>query len=209
MKNLIRKALAIATFALLLCASAHAQTRIGTVDLQKVWDNYWRQKQGDAAIKSQAADKDKEFKEKLEEYNKSKDEYQKLLDAANDQAVSASERDKRKIAADAKLKALKDTQDALAAYSRQIRAGLEEQSQRMRESLLGEIYAVVKAKGQAGNYNLVFDSSAQTINKTPILLYVSKSADDLTDAVLQQLNATAPASGTGNANDGKVGQKKR
>src|ERR1041385_1389147 len=93
--------------ALWLCTplggSVFAQGKIATIDLRKVFDGYWRTKQADAALKDQAGDMEKEHKGFLDDWNKAKADYQKLLESANDQAVSAEERDKRKKNAEKKL----------------------------------------------------------------------------------------------------------
>ncbi len=73
---------------------------------------------------------------------------------------------------------------------------------RMRESILKEIEAVIKAKAEAGGYSIVFDSAAVSANQTPILLYVNNPQNDLTEAVLKQLNATAPAGFTNSVPSG-------
>src|SRR5579884_2783872 len=92
--------------ALLLCGllgnSAFAQTKIATVNLQKLFDNYWKTKQADESLKDKAAELDKSHKEMLDSWKKAKDDYQKLIDQAADPAVSTDERDKRKKAAEDK-----------------------------------------------------------------------------------------------------------
>ena len=49
---------------------------------------------------------------------------------------------------------------------------------------------VIKAK--AGGYNLVLDISAESFNRTDVILF-SSGLTDLTDEVLSDLNANAPA----------------
>jgi Skp family chaperone for outer membrane proteins len=51
---------------------------------------------------------------------------------------------------------------------------------------------VVNSKAKAAGYSLVIDTAAETINSTPVFLF-SNNDTDITDAVLQQLNSTAPA----------------
>jgi hypothetical protein len=51
---------------------------------------------------------------------------------------------------------------------------------------------VVNAKAKAANLSLVMDTAAETLNSTPVFLYTNNE-NDITDSVLQQLNATAPA----------------
>jgi Skp family chaperone for outer membrane proteins len=135
---------------------------------------------------------EKEDRNMVDDYKKAKEEYQTLLTSANDQAVSSEERDKRKTAAEEKLRRMKEMEDSIAQYERQARTTIGEQSQRMRSNILAEIRNVVNAKAKAGNFSLVIDTAAESINSTPVFMY-SSNENDITDAVLQQLNATAPA----------------
>ncbi len=169
-----------------------AQNRIATVDLRKVFDGYWKKKQAEAALKERQTDMEKEDRNMVDDYKKVKDDYQQLLSSANDQAVSTEERDKRKSAAEEKLKRMKEMEDTIAQYERQARTTIGEQSQRMRSNILSEIRNVVNSKAKAAGYFLVIDTAAESINSTPVFLYAS-TENDITDAVLQQLNSTAPA----------------
>ncbi len=192
MKRLLRFCLPALILLSLLTTPAFGQARIGTIDLRKVFDKYWKRIQADAAIKERAAGMEKEYNSMMADYNKSKEDYQKLLASASDQAVSSEERDKRKKTAEEKLKQLKITEDSLMQFQKSSRTQLEEQLKRMRDTILTEIRTVVTAKAQAANYNLVFDTAAETPNATPILLYINNKDNDLTENVLSQLNAAAP-----------------
>src|SRR2546423_4482084 len=110
MNRLLRTLGLGAALLLLLSASALAQGRIGTVDMKKVFDTYWKTKQADDALKSSANELEKDFKSMVSEYEKAKEEYGKLRDGANDQSLSPEEREKRKKSAEDKLKQLNDTE---------------------------------------------------------------------------------------------------
>ena len=45
-----------------LTLPAVGQTRIGTIDLRKVFDNYWKRQQAEAALKERGTTMDKELK---------------------------------------------------------------------------------------------------------------------------------------------------
>ena len=173
-------------------SSSWAQGHIATIDLRKVFDNYWKTKQADASLKDRAADMEKEHKNMLEDWKKAKEEYTGLLAGANDQAVSTDERDKRKKAAEDKLKYIKETEETILQYEKQARVTLDDQKRRMRDNILGEIRSLVTAKAKTAGYTLVVDTAAETPNGTPIILF-SSNENDMTDAILSQLNATAPA----------------
>lgn len=174
-----------------LTGSAWAQTRVATVDLRKLFDGYWKTKQADVALKERVADLEKEDKGLREDLKRITAEYQKLLADANDQAVSAEERDKRKLAAEAKLKNIKETEDAVVQFGRQARTTLEEQKRRMRDNILAEIRTVVNARSKSGGFALVVDTASESGNGTPIVLFTN-GENDLTEGVLTQLNAAAP-----------------
>src|SRR6476646_11443698 len=93
---------------LLSGGSAMAQKRIATIELRKVFDGYWKKKQAEVALKERQGDIEKEDRNMVDDYKKAKEEYQSLLTSANDQAVSSDERDKRKNAAEEKLRRMKE-----------------------------------------------------------------------------------------------------
>jgi outer membrane protein len=210
MKKCLRKLMPIVLLLVLGGSSAVAQTRIATVDLRKLFDGYWKTKQADAALKDRAADLDKEYKGLGEDFKKAGEEYQKLLASANDQAVSAEERDKRKQLAETKLKDIKEKQETIGQFERQARSTLDEQRRRMRETILGEIRTQLNAKAKTAGYGLVVDSAAESVNNTPVFLY-NTGENDMTETVLAQLNAGAPLETTkpAPAKEDKKDEKKK
>ena len=114
MKSLLSKILPALLVVSLLGDCAWAQGRIATVDLRKLFDNYWKTKQADASLKDRAADIEKDHKAMIEEWKKAKDEYQTLLADANNQALSIEERDKRKKSAEEKFKLINEAYAVLS-----------------------------------------------------------------------------------------------
>jgi Skp family chaperone for outer membrane proteins len=200
MKSLFRKIVPPLLLISLMGGAACAQGRIATVELRKVFDGYWKTKQADAALKDRAADIDKDHKNMIDDWKKAKDEYQTLLTEANNQTLSFEEREKRKKTAEDKLKQIKDLEEQITQYERQARTTLDEQKKRMRDSIVEEIRAAVNSKAKSAGYALVIDAGAESGNGnaaaatpgTPVFLYVS-GENDITEAVLSQLNAGAPA----------------
>ena len=191
MKYLLRKVIPGLLLISLLTSSAWAQGRIATVDLRKVFDGYWKTKKADVQLKERAADMDKEYKNMIEDWKKGKEEYQSLLGDANNQVLSPEERDKRKKSAEDKLKQLKETEDTIQQYQRQAHTTLQEQNKRVRDNLVEEIRAALNAKAKTAGYALVIDTASESFNNTPIVLYTNNE-NDMTEAVISQLNATAP-----------------
>lgn len=172
-------------------ARAPAQVKIGTINLHKVFDEYYKTRTADAELKERAAELDKERKAMVEAYQKLKDEYDKALTSAAELALSADERDRRKKAAEEKLLALRTKEQAITQFDREARTSLEEQQRRMREKILEEIRAMINTKAKAGNFTLVLDTSTVSSVVPPVVLYTS-GENDLTSLVLEALNAAAP-----------------
>src|SRR5438552_4021121 len=85
-----------------------AQNRIATVDLNKIVKGYYKTKQAEELLKGRGAELEKAQRALLDDYKKASEDYKKLLDGSNDQAVSFPERERCKSAAEAKLRGLKE-----------------------------------------------------------------------------------------------------
>ena len=179
------------TAGLLLVGSVQAETKIGLVDLRKIFDNYYKTKQADSNLKDEAADLEKQRLEMVEDFKKGEAEWKKLLDKSNDQAIVATERANSKQAAESKLLELKSMEQAVAQFERSSRAKLGEKQRRKRDAILQEIRDVVNAKSKVAGYTLVLDSAAASINDTPVVMF-NNGDNDMTETVLNQLNASAP-----------------
>src|SRR5262245_57172323 len=83
--------------ALILCAvAAEAQNRIATVELTQVFEKYWTTKRARLALADRKNELKKDLDEMQEAHKKLQQQYLKQVADANDQAVSAEEREKRK-----------------------------------------------------------------------------------------------------------------
>lgn len=185
MKNL---RLTILTVVLLAATalSATAQTKLATVDMKKIFSGYWKTKQATAALENRKTELRKEMKDMADGLDKAQADYKRLLDQANDPAISVEERDKRKSAATSKAKDINSSKTALDQFQRQADAQLADQSQRMSGNLVVEIQKAVADKAKAAGYTIVVNSA-----NPEAVIYVSPDSD-ITDSVLAQLNAGAP-----------------
>lgn len=191
MKSPLLRALLLSTLLVALAVPVQAQQKLGCVDLKKLFDGYWKTKQADANLKEQAGGLEKKKKEMVDDYQKAQDEYKKLLDSANDQAVSAEEREKRKKTAEAKLLELREIEQSIGVFDRTARTTLAEKQKTERDKILDEIKAIVNSVAKKGGYSLVLNVAAEDLNNTSVILYTD-GKDDLTEEILKQLNATAP-----------------
>jgi Skp family chaperone for outer membrane proteins len=173
-------------------AWAQSQPRIGTVDLSKIFEGYYKKKQAETIVKDRATELEKTLKELVTKFEKDKAEYEKLVTSAGDSAISPEERDKRKKQAEDMLKSLKQSDDEIVSSRRRAMADLDEQKTRMISRLVDDIREVVAAKARAAGFSLVLDTTALGAKTgAPIVLF-SNNETDITDPVLAQLNAGAP-----------------
>jgi outer membrane protein len=198
MKRLLKRLIPGLLLFSLLGGSAFAQTKIATVNLEKLFANYWKTRQANQVLEDNAAKMKKSHDDLLENFRKAKEDYQKLLDSASDPVVSTDERDKRKKNAEDKLKDLKALDEEIGKFEREASANISAQKDTYRKRILDEIKLVISGKAKSAGYVLVVDSGAQTYMAdpsgpyyTPTLLYIETNTD-ITDAVLTQLNSGAP-----------------
>lgn len=191
MKRFIGKTLLAAIICALFAISTQAQSKIGLIDLRKVFDEYYKTQQATVSLKSEVADLEKQIKEMVEDLKKGEDDWKKLLDKSNDQAIAAEEREKNKQAAQKKLVELKDIEQTVTQFQRSSKVKLEERNRIKRDSILKEIREVVNTRAKAAGYSMVIDSAASSINDTPVVMF-SNGENDLTESILTQLNAAAP-----------------
>ncbi len=189
----LAKTLLVLVAAAVLTAAARADTKVAVIDLKRVFEKYWKTKQANADLDDQKADITKKKKGMLEDYQKANDDYKKLVESANDQAVSTDERERRKGAAEKKLMEIKEIEQTANLFQRNAEENLSLQVRRRTENILRDIRELIDAKAKAGGYSMVIDTSAQSpsIVPTPVLLYTN-GENDLTEEILSQLNAAAP-----------------
>lgn len=192
MKTIRLKLLASLCVGWMALALSAAEPKIATIDLKKVFDDYYKTKLADASIKEEATGLEKDRKALIDEHQKSVDEYKKVLEEANNQAVSSDEREKRKKEAEGKLIKVNDLRQTIDQFDRTARGNLDEKLRQTRDKILNEIRNVISAKAKSAGFTMVLDSStADQAGRPPVVLFTNGD-NDITAAVLAQLNANAP-----------------
>lgn len=199
MKNILRTFFPAFLLLMLLSNSpAQAQTKIATVDMRQLFDNYWKTRQAQAALQDRSAQLTKDDTSMKDDLKKATNDYQQLLTQANDPAISGDERDRRKQTAAAKLKQLQDRQAAIDQYDHTAQASIGDMVQNMSDKIRVDIQSHVAAAAKAGGYTIVLNTASEGINLGSATINVPspvvyRAGDvDLTADVLKQLNAGAP-----------------
>ncbi|WCJ58895.1 OmpH family outer membrane protein [Fontisphaera persica] len=187
---LLMAALVAGTVSLTAAPAPAGTLRVAGVDLKKLFENYWRTKQANNNLQNQREEMLKERNAYTDRLKKADEEYRKLLEAANDQVISAEERNKRKKAAEEKLVELKQIEGATETFLRNAASTLQETEARMRNNIVKELREAIAAKAKVAGYTLVIDLSADTPVGTQVFLYAA--IEDITDTLTAELNAKAP-----------------
>jgi outer membrane protein len=169
-----------------LVPAAQAQTKIATVDIHKLLDGYWKTKAANAQLDKSKLDLRKELKDMADGLDKAQTDYKQLLTQSSDPAISDQQRDHLKQAVNDKIKEINDAKTAYEQFSRQAEVQLQEKVKRMTSDLLALIQTAVSNKAKAAGYAIVINSAGDSV------VYSSNELD-ITDQVLTELNAGAPA----------------
>jgi Skp family chaperone for outer membrane proteins len=137
----------------------------------------------------------------VEDAKKARDAYQKLVSDASDSAISSEEREKRKKLAEDKFKQVREKEDDANRFNRDATARLQEREKRFTDTLVNEIRNVISAVAKTHGLAQVLDISS------PVVLYTNGEGD-ITDEVIKQLNANAPAANPDNTKEEKKDEKK-
>ena len=191
MKKLMQFCLLSAGLAGLGSSAGAAEQKIATFNLRKAFDSYYKTIQSTAALKQEATEVDKERTQMVENGRKHEDEWRKLIDRANDQSLSAEERDKAKKTASDKYAELETDKQYITTFDREATGRLREKERLRRDDIVKEIEGVVTAHAKAAGYSMVLDPSGESANLAPVVLYTN-GQDDMTEAIIKELNAAAP-----------------
>src|SRR5271154_2814294 len=191
MRKLLKTLFKVKLPLVLLCAlalPAMGQGRIATVDMEKVFDHYWKRERANSSLKESQAALEKELQSYLDDYDKSEAACRKCLAVAADQSKSQAERDKARADAEVKQLEIQEAQKNIRLFRANGEAKVESQYKRARQGLLEEIEATVKVKAKDAGYSMVVNSSLVGLDGAPSVLY-NTGENDLTEVVLAQLNA--------------------
>lgn len=199
-------------------ASASAQSlKVGTVDMKKVFESYYKTKDAEARINEARNAAKKELDDRMDIYNKGVAEVTKLNEEINKPELSKDTKEQRSKSRDEKIGELKNMEKEINEFRVTREKQLQEQSVRMRGGIVDEINKIVSDKVKAEGYQIVFDKSGPSLNGVPIVLF-ARDEYDFTPDVVAALNKNkgtaaaaepaAPAAPAAPATPAKTDKKK-
>lgn len=177
-----------------ICAiapSAHAQLKMGTLDMNAIFTQYYRTKDAEAKLNEARASAKKELDDRLETLKKAMDEINKLNTDLEKPELSKEAKEKSTKTRDEKVNEARNLDREITEFRGTRERQLQEQFVRMRKDIVDDIMKVVNDKVKAAGYDFVFDKSGMSMGQIPVVIY-SRNDLDFSKEILETLNKNAP-----------------
>lgn len=168
-------------------ASAQTMVKIGSVNMKKVFESYYKTKDAEQRINEARNAAKKELDERMEGYQKGVQEVGKFNEDINNPALGKESKETKSKARDERIAELKGMEREIQEFRATREKQLQEQSARMRQGIVDDISKVVLDKVKADSYDLVVDPSGMSLNGVAVVMY-AKESYDFTPEVVTALN---------------------
>ena len=193
---MIKSILTTAILATALCAlapSANAQIKVGTLDMNAVFTQYYRTKDAEAKLNEARAAAKKELDDRLENLKKSMDEINKINASLEKPELSKDAKEKTTKTRNEKVEEARNLDREITEFRGTRERQLQEQFVRMRKDIIDDIMKIVNDKVKSAAYDVVFDKSGLSMGQIPVILY-SRNDLDFSKEIVDVLNKNAPKS---------------
>ena len=171
-----------------LCSATQAfEKYIVFIDLDRCFNEFYKTKLADTQLKEQANEYNDERKEMVDRYQAMQDEFNLLKEASGNTALAESVRDEKRTDAEDKLVEMREQQARIRRFDDSRKRQIEEQGLRMRKRIVEEMRERVVQYARSQGYAAIIDSSGQSLNGVPLILYAEERYD-ITESMLQLLN---------------------
>lgn len=173
-------------------AARAADMKVGTVDMNKVFQSYYKTKDAENKINEQLAAFQSEFNSRQELYRKSLEDIQEMNKKMEDKAVAQAKKDDLAKQREGKIQENQQMGRELESFQRTRAKQIDEQRARERNRIVEEIMDVVKKKVGADNFDLVFDKGGLSFSQVPVVLF-SRDNWEFSEDIIRTLNKNRPA----------------
>ncbi len=170
---------------------AQAQTKVGMVDMNKIFTNYFKTKEAESQINEARARAKRDLDDRMDTYKKTMDDINQLNAEIDRPELSKELKEEKMKSRDDKIAETKNLEREITEFRQQKEKDLQDQAVRMRNAIVDEITKLVQDRVKTDAYDLVFDKSGQSLNGVPIVLY-SKDNMDFSSDIIAALNKDRP-----------------
>lgn len=174
-----------------LSATAHADLKVATVDVQKLFADYYKTHEAQAEVDKAAKTVQETNNTRAETIKKMEADFNEMVKKLQDPMLN--EKDKKDLEQKAQIKrqeVIALEQERRGFVERQLKS-LQEQMKLRSANIMGEITKITEGIATKANYDLVLDKSAQALRSNNVFVY-TKPNMDITATVMKELNKDAP-----------------
>lgn len=194
--------LAVAAAGWVAPAASAQGAKIGSVDMRKLYEDFYKTKAAQRSFDESVTAYRKDYQQRVNDYNKLNEEFQKMREESNNPALTQEKRDQKAKAVNEKVLELRKSLEAVKEFEQNSQQYLNDLRRRQNDAILKEILEAVRKKGRDGSYTVIVDNSGfGTVASVPMAVYADEKLD-FTDVVLKELNANAPANPPAGAGPG-------
>ena len=181
----------IAVWAWGLGAFAQGTGRIVTIDLNKVFNDYYKTPIATAKLKDTVDSYKKEHDDMVTNYKKQIDELNKLREEQDKTEYTAEVREQKRKAVAEKIAETQKLNRDIEEYDTTHQNILKDQTQRMRQTIVKEISDIIAKEARDQGYQFVLDKSGNTLNGVPAVVFAQDNTE-ITEDIVKVLNKNQP-----------------
>jgi len=170
-----------------------AEQKISFINMEKVFDEYYKTKTANVQFKARGKEIDVKRKEILSIAKSLKAEFDKLNTEYKDKSLNENAREKKKEAAEDKFIEFKEAEKNLMEFDKVAKKEIANQMRQMQQKIVGEISGVIQTYAVENKIDIVLDNSGKTLNNVECVMYFDRR-NDITDPILAIMNKNAPES---------------
>ena len=164
-----------------------ADTKVATLDMERVFQGFYKTGRSDAAFKKQKEAYDQHAEDLAAECDAYKKQRDELQERALNIALSDDVRDASRKGAEEKDATYREKRQELKDFVQNKEKELGKKYLELRAGLVKEILDFVRDYAKRGGFDLILDGSGLTRNFIPAVVY-AKDELDMTEAVLAEIN---------------------
>ena len=186
----MKKLLLFAVSFLVLAGAAGAAERIVFVDLERVFNEFYKTQLAKSKVQMQQADIDAERQLMVDEMTQISEEVDVLKKEARDVTLTQEIRDGKRLLYEERVLELRGKQKEIEEFSERRQRQVQMQVSRMSKTVMDEIREAIVEYAKQEGLLAVIDSSTR---RAAVGVFIYTHADvDITEAVLAMLNSRRP-----------------
>ncbi|MFW5803102.1 MAG: OmpH family outer membrane protein [Verrucomicrobiota bacterium] len=181
------RTLCIALSAFVATAACAQDFDMATVDMERVFDTYYKTTRADKTLKEQEKAYEEHAKTLAKEIDAARRKREEMQEKALNVALSQTVRQNCRKEAKKHEETYQEKRGELRKFMETKRGELQKEYMEKRKSIVKEITDFIESHAQERGFDFVFDASGFTSNMIPVVIYASPDTD-ITESIMAELN---------------------